>query len=130
MTTLHPEFARIRAAHTLIYDAQMLSWARVRYFGPSPGAALDPPDEPQGLKAAINDTGAPFFIAFRLQEWARTRRAPWLRAHESWGDSEWMRLLLARYFLGGCESKPTDDDVKDVLAQGQEYAQAIVDAFS
>jgi hypothetical protein len=41
-----------------------------------------------------------------------------------------MRMLLAEYFFGGCESGYTDDDVKAVLAQGQEYAQAIVDAFT
>ncbi|MEV3994041.1 hypothetical protein AB0J57_34705, partial [Streptomyces sp. NPDC049837] len=39
-------------------------------------------------------------------------------------------MLLVEYFFGGCESRYTDDDVKAVLAQGQGYAQAIVDAFT
>ncbi len=126
--TIHPELARIHAAHALVFDARLLAWARMRYFG-SPD---DAEAEPTGLKASLSDQGAPPYVRFQPERWrakSRGRRAQGRRPHDKWADSEWMRALLGNYFLACRPEHPTEDDVKNVLIQGEGYAQAIVDAF-
>ncbi|MFJ2225598.1 hypothetical protein ACIOFY_36850 [Streptomyces anulatus] len=124
VTTLHPELAQIRRAQALIDNAELLCLARSRHFGPRSKEG-----EP-GLKAWIDGEGLPGFIASHLRDKARRHERPWLATFESWGDSEWMRMHLARGFVGFQGGIYTRDDVDGVLAAGQRHAQAIVDAFS
>lgn len=49
---------------------------------------------------------------------------------DPWGGSEWTRMHLARYVFGLCDGNYTNDDVKEVPAQCQGHAQAIVRADS
>ncbi|MER5482559.1 hypothetical protein ABT024_04995 [Streptomyces sp. NPDC002812] len=125
---VHPELERIHAAQALVCDARLLAWARMRYFG----ARDDEKAESTGLKASLSDQGAPRFIVFQPDSWQVKSRGPRVqgrRPHDKWADSEWMRALLGDPLLACRPEHETDTDIKNVLVQGQGYAQAIVDAL-